>query len=453
MSNRAGGISLRVMVILAGLMGGGTGFSHPGLAAYPGAEADRNAAAAALNPDDQGGVTLRLALQRVLQRNPELAAFSKEVHAFEGSKLQAGLFKNPEFNIEAEDVNSSNAALQRFATFRISQLIELGGKRHARVNVAVTGQALADQAYAAKRLEMIARTANAFIGVLEGQAQVSVVEDTLRLAEAAMQAAVKRVDLGQAPPMEAMRSKVALATVRIELEQAKRDLAAARTQLALLWGDTEPRFNRALGELEALVEIPSFDQLAGYLEQNPLILQSSQQIVQRQAMVELEKAHRIPDITLGAGVRRYLETDNTTALLDISIPIPVFDRNQGNLLEARQRLHKAMDERLAVELQLKTEFARTYENLLAAQNEIRVLRDEVLPSAQQAFELTNRGYQLGRFGFLEMLDAQRTFFQSRTLYVRALANYQRLINTVEQLVAAPIESLRNAAINDRKQAE
>ena len=93
----------------------------------------------------------------------------------------------------------------------------------------------------------------------------------------------------------------------------------------------------------------------------------------------MEKARRIPDITLGAGIRRYLGVDSTTALLDMSIPIPVFNRNQGNELEARHRLNKAVDERMAVELQLRTEFIRTYENLLAARNEIGILRDEVLP--------------------------------------------------------------------------
>lgn len=403
---------------------------------HPGIDTDFPAYSSA---GDGSELTLYQALQFVLQKNPELAAFSSEIRAFEGTKLQAGLFRNPEFSIEVEDINSSNSAVQRFTTFRISQLIELGGKRPARVNVATLGQELADQAYAAKRLEIIARTANAFIDVLENQAQVRVVDDTVRLSRAAMEAVARRVEAGKAPPMEEIRSKVAFSTVNIELEQARRGLAAARARLALLWGETEPQFGQALGKLESFIEIPTFEQLIKRLEKNPVILQSIKNIAQREAVVELEKARRIPDITLGAGIRRYLGVDSTTALLDMSIPIPVFNRNQGNELEARHRLNKAVDERMAVELQLRTEFIRTYENLLAARNEIGILRDEVLPGARNAFEITNRGYQLGKFSFLEMLDAQRAFFQNRILYVRALANYQRLINTIEQLVAAPLD--------------
>ncbi len=419
-----------------------------GIAGYPGADTYLT-----VDPsiDGRNSLTLRQALQHVLQNNPELAAYSKEVMAFEGEKLQASLFKNPDFSVEAEDINSSDAAIQRFATFRISQLIELGGKRLARMNVAALGQESADQIYETKRLEIIARTANAFIDVLEGQAQVRVADDTLQLTRAAMNAVIKRVESGKAPPMEAIRSKVAFSTMSIELEQAKRKLAAARVQLALLWGETAPQFDQALGKLESFIEIPDFERLAQSLAQNPMVLQSSKNIAQRAAMVELEKTRRIPDITLGAGVRRYLGTDNITALLDMSIPIPLFDRNQGNELAARQRLNKAMDERMAIELQLKAEFTRTYENLLAAQNEIRVLRDEVLPDTRSAFEVTSRGYQLGKFSFLEMLDAQRAFFQSRTLYVRALANYQRLINTIEQLVAAPLDSFPDSADIERKE--
>lgn len=403
---------------------------------HPGIDTDFPAYSSA---GDGSELTLYQALQFVLQKNPELAAFSSEIRAFEGTKLQAGLFRNPELSIEAEDINSSNSAVQRFTTFRISQLIELGGKRPARVNVATLGQELADQAYAAKRLEIIARTANAFIDVLENQAQVRVVDDTVRLSRAALEAVARRVEAGKAPPMEEIRSKVAFSTVNIELEQARRGLAAARARLALLWGETEPQFGQALGKLESFIEIPTFEQLIKRLEKNPVILQSIKNIAQREAVVELEKARRIPDITLGAGIRRYLGVDSTTALLDMSIPIPVFNRNQGNELEARHRLNKAVDERMAVELQLRTEFIRTYENLLAARNEIGILRDEVLPGARNAFEITNRGYQLGKFSFLEMLDAQRAFFQNRILYVRALANYQRLINTIEQLVAAPLD--------------
>lgn len=389
--------------------------------------------------ENDGTLTLPQAVSLVLQHNPELAAAAREINAFEGTRLQASVFRNPDFITEAEEINSHNPNIQPFVTLRISQLFELGGKRHARMNVAEMGQEVARQAYEARRVEIMARTADAFVDVLEGQALVEVLENTLQLAGLALSTADKRVAADKAPPMESIRSKVNLSTVSVELEQARRNLATAKSRLALLWGESIPRFGQVKGELESFVTLPTLDRLLEHIEANPVLLQSSKQVAQREAQLDLENARRIPDIRLGAAIRRYLELDQNTALLDMSIPIPIFDRNQGNRLEAQQRVYQARDQRMAVELQLKTELIRVYESLLAAQRETQTLRDEVLPGAQKAFELTNRGYQLGKFSFLEMLDAQRAYFQNRTLYVRALANYQRLINALERLVAAPLE--------------
>lgn len=396
---------------------------------------------APISPNEKTSLTLRDVLQLMLQNNPELASFFKEMLAFEGTKLQASKFRNPEFTVEAEDINSPNSSLQRFATFRISQLIELGGKRSARVNVASLGQELADKGYEAKRLELIARTANTFIDVLAGQERLRVAKETLQLTQKVVDSAYKRVESGKAPPIEETRSKVALSTANIELEQARRDLVSARTQLSLLWGNPTPQFDKLLGDLESTVLIPAYEVLERHILNNPLAQRGVKNIEHRKAVIELEKSRRIPDVTLGGGVRRYLQTNDTTAVVNLSIPIPLFDRNQGNLQEAYQRLNKAMDEQASVDLLLRTELTRAYQALLAAQNEIKLLHDEVLPGARSAFEVANRGYELGRFSFLEMLDAQRALFQNRVLYVRALANYQRLINEIERLIAAPIDEL------------
>lgn len=391
------------------------------------------------NATSISALTLPQALALVLQNNPELTAAAREISAFEGTRLQASVFRNPDFITETEEINSHNRNIQPFVTLRISQLFELGGKRHARMNVAGLGQEVAQQAYEVRRIEIMARTADAFIDVLEGQSLTEVLEDTQQLTEMALGTANKRVAADKAPPMEAIRSKVNLSTVGVELEQARRNLAAAKTRLALLWGEAAPQFSVVQGELESFVVIPSLERLLEHIEASPVLQQSSKQVAQREAMFEFENTRRIPDIRLGAAIRRYLELEQNTALLDMSIPIPIFDRNQGNRLEAQQRIYQARDQRMAIELQLRAELTRVYESLLAAQRETQVLRDEVLPGARKAFELINRGYQLGKFSFLEMLDAQRAYFQSRTLYVRALANYQRLVNALERLVATPLE--------------
>ena len=391
--------------------------------------------------DEPVELTLHDAIQFALQKNPELASFSREISALEGVTLQAGLLPNPRLQIDSEDISTqSNGPGARFTSVRISQLIETGGKRSARKNAASLGEERAEQAYEVRRRDLIAQVANVFTDVLAGQNRLQLATESLVLAQIVVDTVSKRVQSGKVPPIEETRAKVAHATTKIQHEQARHDLDVSRKRLTLLWGDPVPRFYQVLGDLESFVTIPKFDTLITHLYTNPAAIGSRLNLDQRKAMLVLEKARRIPDITLSAGVRRYSPHD-TTALVGLSIPIPIFNRNQGSVLEAHQRVDKAEDEWAATALQLRTLLVQSYEALIAAQNQINMLRDEILPGANEAFVTARRGYELGRFGFLEMLDAQRTLFQNQTLYLQALANYQRLVNEIERLIAQPIDGV------------
>jgi cobalt-zinc-cadmium efflux system outer membrane protein len=411
---------------------------------------------------EQKDLTLRDAALLALQRNPELAAFEKEKRALRGATLQAGLLPNPELSINVENignvqpltgaVNSVHAVaqevVQQLSTIRIYQLIELGGKRGARVAAASLGEELAAQDYEIRRVELIARVANVFTEVLAGQEQLRLAEESQDLAQRVVNSVAKRVQAGKVPPIEETRVGVALSTARIALVQAQRDLESARKRLALLWGNASPKFGKALGDLESSVALPRFEELVERALASPTALRSMKNIEQRKALLDVEQTRRIPNLTVQAGAVHHALLGGTTPIAAVILPLPVFDRNQGNILQAHQRVDKALDEQAATELRLKTELTQAYEALGAAMNEISMLRNEILPGATSAFEVTTRGYELGRFGFLEMLDTQRTLFQNRVLYIRALANYQRLVNEIERLVAGPIDSAPGTPVLD-----
>jgi cobalt-zinc-cadmium efflux system outer membrane protein len=407
---------------------------------------------------EQKDLTLRDAALLALQRNPELAAFEKEKRALKGVTIQAGLLPNPDMTLFAENagnlqkVNPSPAVgakevEQQDTSLRINQLIELGGKRAARVKAASLGEEVANQDYEARRVLLIAQVANVFTEVLAGQEQLRLAEESRQLAQRVVNAVSKRVQAGKVPPIEETKVEVAFDATEIAFVQAQRDLAAARKRLALLWGNSSPQFDKVLGDLESMVVLPPFEALAGRALASPTAVRAIKNTEQRKALLEVERTRRIPNLTVTAGVLNHSQTGGTTALAGISIPLQLFDRNQGNLLEAHQRVDKALDEQMATELQLKTELTQAHEALSAVQNEIQILRNRILPRAKSAFEVTNRGYELGKFGFLEVLDAQRTLFQNQILYVRALANYQRWVNEIERLVAGPIDSTSDSAIN------
>ena len=412
-------------------------------------------------PEEKKALTLRDAAFLTLQRNPELAAFGKEMRALEGATLQAGLLPNPELSVNVENIGNvqpltgninsqksvAQEVVQQITTIRIYQLVELGGKRAARVSAASLGEVLAGQDYEIRRVELIARVANVFTEVLAGQERLRLAEESEQLAQRVVSAVAKRVQAGKAPPIEETRAGVAFSTTRIELEQARRELAGARKRLTLLWGNSSPQFSRALGNLESSVTLPDFEALTERVLASPMALRAMKNIEQRRALLDVEQTRRIPNLTVQAGVVHHAQLGGNTAVAAMILPLPLFDRNQGNIQQAHQRVDKAIDEQAAIELRLKTELTQAYEALAASQRETGILRDEILPSARSAFDVTNKGYEFGKFGFLEVLDAQRTLFQNQILYVRALANYQRLVNEIERLIAAPIDGTNPAVIN------
>jgi cobalt-zinc-cadmium efflux system outer membrane protein len=405
---------------------------------------------------DKKNLTLKDALGLALQRNPELAAFNKEIRALEGATLQAGLLRNPEISVNLDNAGnmgtgrSAGAGLsptikqnveQQDLILRVSQLIELGGKRAARVYAASLGRELAGKDYETKRLELAARVANVFTEVLAGQEQLRLAEENQQLAQQVVDTVSKRVQAGKVPPIEETRVGVAFSATRIALVQAQRDLTAARKRLALLWGDSSPEFGEVLGDLGSWVTLPSYEALAERVLSSPMADRARKGIEHRKALLEVEQTERVPDVTIGAGMIKHWESGGTTPVVGISMPLQIFDRNQGNLREAHQRVDKALDEQMATDLRLKSELVQAYEALSAAQNEIGILQGEILPAAKSAFDVTSKGYELGRFGFLEVLDTQRTLFQNKILLVRALANHQRLINEIERLIGGAIDRI------------
>ena len=393
--------------------------------------------------EPNGALTLRQALALALARNPDLAAFSWDVRIGEARILQAGLRPNPEAGVEVEDVLGTGdfqGVREAQTTLALSQLIELGGKRAARVNSARFSRDLAGWDYETRRIEVFTQTAEAFVEVLNLQQRLALAEETVGLAEKAVEAVNKRVEAARTFAVEGTKAQVALASVQIERDQTQRALDAARQRLASNWGGSQPRFERVEGNLESTKTVPDLERLLERLRQNPDIARWATEISQREANVKLEKARRVPDVTLGGGYRRLSGPEDNAFVAGVSIPLPLFNKNQGNIKEAEYQLAKANDEQRATELRVKTSLGQAWQRLAAAAAEVAALKGKVLPGAQQSFDTVSQYYTEGRLGYLEVLDAQRTLFASRSQYFRALSDYHQAVIAIERLIGEPLVS-------------
>lgn len=385
-------------------------------------------------------LTLPQALELALAHNPELAAAAAEVQIKAGNRQQAGLLPNPELALELENFAGQGAMRgteSAEATVQLSQRLELGGKRGKRLSLAASEQTIAEQELAAQRLALTAATRKAFVLLLAAQQGLSLAEEQVRLAEGVFAAVEARVSSGKVAAVERQRAEVVLAVARSGAVQAALDLARARQTLALQWGADESLILRAVGQLDELADLPALETLTARLTQTPEALRWQQDAVASQSRFALERASAVPDLTVSLGLRQFRETDDTALLAGFSLPLPLFDRNQGRIAAAGAALNQSRHRQQDSLAQSRAALASNHAALVAALGQAKVLRTQVLPAAQSAFEAAELGYQVGKFDLLAVLDAQRTLFEVRSQYLEALTSAHLAQSELDRLAPAP----------------
>ena len=388
-----------------------------------------------------GTINLRQALALALTHNPDLKAFAWSVRAGEAKTLQAGLRPNPELETEIEEFGGSGDLSGISAIETAIQLgvpIELGGVRGKQRQVAALETELAGWDYETARLDVLTQVNRAFIDVLAAQEVVALNEELVRLAEQVFNTAKAQVEAGKVSPVQQMRTQVELANSRIALEASKRELEGVRFVLASTWGGTSPMFENVEGQFEMAEPIPTVEQLANRLSQNPNIARWTAEMEHRRAAIQLERSRRVPDLSIGGGMKHVNESDDIAFIFGVWLPLPLFDRNQGAIREAEYNLAKAFEEQKSAEVAIHTALATAYGVLSSTATTVSSLKDEVLPSAQSVFDAVTEGYRIGKFDFLEMLDAQRTLFDVRGSYIDALAKYHKAVADMERLIGEPL---------------
>lgn len=401
-----------------------------------------------------GIISLRDALALALIHNPELRAFSWEVRVSEARELQASLWPNPELEVEAEEVGGAGPRSDfdgAETTIKMSQLIELGDKRRKRTKLAWIEKELAGWDYEAKRLDVFTAVSKSFVEVLAAQQRLELMQELLHVSDDLVDTVTERVNAGKDSPLERTKANVSLSNVKIQHQKAIQYLELTRKQLAITWACIEPKFGRAAGQLDSISPIPTIEDLTDLIEQNPDIARWSVEIDKSKAALELEKARAVSDITLSGGMQRFNETDDNALVLGISIPIPITDRNQGGKLRAGYELARAKEEQKAAYTKVKMELDKAYQAFSSAYTEATELEKNVLPGAEGVFEASKTGYTSGKLDYLNVLDAQRTFFEAKTRYIDALASYHTSKADIERLVGKNLDGSKN--IHEAKTGE
>ena len=386
-------------------------------------------------------LTLVQALSSALAANPRLTVAERDIGMAGGRSVQAAALPNPNLSLEVDNAFGSGPYQGldlSEQTLQVSQLFELGGKREARVAAANAGLGVARWEREAIRLQVLAETTAAFASVLSAQRRVDILTGQAEAITRWAPLLQSRVEAGASSPAEIARSKVAASLARVEQQRAKAALTTARRELALLMGLSEAKFGPVTGNLWRVNAPPALDRILKSAQENPQLTRFTALTAQRRAELEGARAQAVPDVTLGVGYRHYNETADSGMVFTLSVPLPVFDRNQGGIIEASESLRRAEAEQAVARSALISQVGRAYDTLKASYDEIALLRGSGLPDARAAFEGIESGYSEGRYSLLELLDAQSSLTETALRELDALVSYHTALATLEGLTGRPV---------------
>ena len=392
----------------------------------------------------QDTLSLNEAISRALESNPELQLFFTEIKAREARTLQESLLPNPELEVEFENFAGSGSisGLKGYeTTLAIGQLIELGGKRAKRTRIAALESDIALLQYEIKRLNIITRVRSIFTQVLLAQKKLNLNRKLLGLSRSFKKNIDALVKAGRLSRAESARAQVELSNRELAKQRSIRELNNARRRLSATWGASEVYFNSVKGRLTSIKTTPNTEILMGAMEKSPLLIEQNAIIKKQKAETELAEAQAIPDPIISAGYRRFKETDDHAFVAGLSIPIPLFDRNQGGRQEAQLRELQSEQQLKILQNEIRTGINNRLENIRNISGEIEIMKNIIIPEAQKAYDIIYQNYQLGKYALIDVLDAQRQLFDAEGRYLEALAEMNLEIIALEGLFGQSLESL------------
>lgn len=381
--------------------------------------------------------TLPQLIDDALRASPELAAYRANADAASGIRRQAGLWPNPEFTYSTEDRGTASES----RSYELAQRLELGGKPGARANVAENDFRLADLTRTKREIEIAARVRAFYYQLGLSELRLSEAETGYEIATRFSMDVERRAAAGKVAPIEATKAKTPTFLGWNDLLLAQQEHEAAQARLASLVG----RSVHMGSHTPALPDLRSspFAISDSLLNGAPNVRLAKAQVDRQRADLELQRRLVWPDLQVRAATKTVLLGNERSNSFYVSVPFPFFDRNQGAIAAATSRLTQAESELSETTRKLQLELAEVCAELNSASRGIELYEQQVVPTAESAFRAARQGYDLGKFPFIDVLDAQRSLIAARS---ERLAHWNRYIVALEKIEAAlgqPMQDLIN----------
>jgi len=390
--------------------------------------------------ENQPSLNLTTAIERTLLQSPQLQQFPYQQRALEAQKRQAGLPPNPQLQADLENVlgtGQSRGLSGAELTLSLSQLIEMGDKRLKRVDLVDARSSQLQQDFERQRLDTLSDVAARYLQALRVDALLTWNQRRIQIEQQALAVIQQRASAGAVGQADVLRMQLLLERSESRQQQLNGERKLAYQQLAASWGD-EVDFAQLEGQLQQLPSLPEQETLEQAILSSPAFLQTHSLIRLREAQLRLSEAKSTADFSFGAGIRR-LEGQNDNALVfSFSMPLQLYDRNQGNIAAAHADYEAGILQQQLTQTELRMALLEIYQAMLNNHQQIDRLQEKLVPLTQELLKQTETGYQTGQYNVLQWIDAQiESFSVERDLIEAQTAVHLQLLE-LERLTGMPL---------------
>ena len=385
-------------------------------------------------------LTLEQAVAQALAKHPSLQAQAQSVRA---AQRQADtLALGPQWTVggELENVLGSGSLSGIHGaetTLRLSRAIELGGKLAARERVGAAEVARQRQGIGRLQVAIAAQAAERYIVVAGHQQRVAILRRHLALAEATRTLLSRWVEAGRSSDADGLQAEVAVIDARLRIEDAEHELDSARVALAALWGEADPEFD-ASGALDTLPAVAAFAELEAQLpasvEQRAFAVETDSLDAERELAASMAR----PDLAVSVGVRRLETIDDQALVLGVSMPLGSASRSAIGVARVDAELAALAARRQAAQWDARQQLYGLYQELEHARHVVETHQRETLPAAEAALAASQRGFELGRFGFMVLNQSQQSLIDLRLAVLEAQQRYHTLLVAIERMTGANV---------------
>lgn len=412
---------LGLAIALTALLGSGTLAQEMQMGASP----EESLPVGALS-SGRASLNLESVEQLALQSNPTLVQAGAQISISRGKALQAGLRPNPQLGYVADQIGAEGTPGELQGMFVEQELVTGGKLRLSREKYAQEARQ-AEIQLLAQRYRVLYSVRVAFYDALLWQERLRLRRELKKNAGDAATTLDELLNVGQANKADALQAKIEKRRSESDLEIAERRARGSFEALSAVVGAPDLAHTELQGsfKVDYAAAFSREELLGNLLACSPEIRFARAEVVRDQIALERERREPIPNVTLRAETGYNFEVNDTVSGVEVGLNIPVFDRNQGTILQARSELTRAQAEVQRVELVLRKRFAEVFTEYESSMISAKTYHEELLPQANEVYRLYMESFQQRRAAWPQVLDAQRDYYKLFDDYLNIVSEAKR----------------------------